>query len=993
MMSVRLFGLGAPFLRLSALALAISVPASLAQQPAPAQPTPAKPKPANPFETVPSTTPTEAPKPAAPQQPTGQPQLETPAQPKPEAPSVRPADSPSEDIIEAIEFRGSRRVPQDTMRALIISKKGDRYSEDALNRDFMALWNTGRFDDIRLEREAGRTGWIIRFVVTERRVVRSIKYDGMKSITVSEILDRFKERRVGLQVEQQYDPNKVQRAANVLKEYLAERGRQFASVTPEIRQIPPSSLEVNFRVSEGPKVKVGAINIEGNKVFSDATVRRAMKNLRPVGIPRSILFESLFSKTYDSTKLEEDMSRIQNFYQEKGYFTARATTEDAVIRDVGGQGFRIPVLYPNKPGKRANLRVNVEEGPKYRLQKLNLVGVKFFRAPEEIFSRVLGMGEGDVFSTAKLRKGLEEMKKLYGMYGFLDFVPEPSFEPDVKTGKIDLTLNVDEGKQFFVRRIDFSGNTTTRDKVIRREILLDEGDLFNSRLWEVSLLRLNQLGYFEVLKENEAANITRDTKNNTVDITLKVKERGRNSVQMSGGVSGIAGSFVSFGYSTNNFLGLGETLSLDTQLGDRIRSATFGFTEPYFLDKPIQVGFTVFYQRFNYDQGREVSIFSGRNLTSQFNALGTDNLLNYSSNGYGFTAYASTLLKRSFARVGITYSYSNSKYNPQTTAARTYFEAVNFQNIDGPNQLSGIRQSSIIPNFSYNTVDHPITPSRGKSIYISTTFAGSFLGGNTNMIEPTIDVKYFRAGFKKGHVIGMHGLGRFVTGYGGKTAPPFNRFYMGGENDIRGFDIWGISPLAYIPSRATIPVLNEDGSARIQRVIGTDGKLITTQVTQQVPVYQIIYPGGDTQGVGNFEYRIPIFGPVVLAAFADIGVNRITRSNGLNLNPSNIAALNGSFPQAGFDSKAFLIDFTQKPRMSTGLELQIMMPVVNAPFRVYYAFNPLRVDEIVQPPIAADRSYFPNQTTFIDSIVRLGQTPYAYRERQKIFRFTISRTF
>lgn len=1002
MMSYRRASLSAPFLRLSAVSLALSLSSLLAQQagqqpPAstpPAQTPPAKPKPANPFENVPSSTPTEAPKPPATQQPAA-PKLEAPAQAKPDAPAAAApaADTPVEDVIEAIEFRGSRRVPQDTLRALIISKRGDRYSEDSLNRDFMALWNTGRFDDIRLEREAGRTGWIIRYVVTERRVVRSIKYDGMKSITVSEILDRFKERKVGLQVEQQYDPNKVQRAANVLKEYLGERGRQFATVTPEIRQIPPSSLEVNFRVSEGPKVKVGNIGVEGNKVFSDAVVRRAMKNLKPVGIPRSILFESLFSKTYDASKLEEDMSRVQNWYQERGYFTARATAEDPVIRDVGGKGFRIPLFYPNKPGKRADFAVNVEEGPKYRLQKLNLVGVKFFRAPEEIFSRVLGMGEGDVFSTAKLRKGLEEMRKLYGMYGFLDFVPEPSFEPDVKTGKIDLTLNVDEGKQFFVRRIDFAGNTTTRDKVIRREILLDEGDLFNSRLWEVSLLRLNQLGYFEVLKENEAANITRDTKNNTVDITLKVKERGRNSVQMSGGVSGIAGSFVSFGYSTNNFLGLGETLSLDTQLGDRIRSATFGFTEPYFLDKPIQVGFTVFYQRFNYDQGREVSLFSGRNLTSQFNALGTDNLLNYSSNGYGFTAYASTLLRRSFARVGVTYSYSNSKYSPQTTAARTYFEAVNFQNIDGPNQLSGIRQSSIIPNFSYNTVDHPITPSRGKSIYMSTTFAGSFLGGNTNMIEPTIDVKYFRAGFKKGHVIGMHGLGRFVTGYGGKTPPPFNRFYMGGENDIRGFDIWGISPLAYIPSQANIPVLNEDGSARIQRTIGANGQVIQTQVTQQIPVYQIIYPGGDTQGVGNFEYRIPIFGPVVLAAFADIGVNRVSRSSGLNLNPSNIAALNGAFPQAGFENKAFLIDFSQKPRMSTGLEVQIMMPVVNAPFRFYYAYNPLRVNDVVQPPIAADRSYFPNQTTFLDSIVRLNQTPYAYRERQKVFRFTISRTF
>jgi outer membrane protein insertion porin family len=1001
MMFIRRGRLAAPLLCLLIPFLAYQPSAAFAQAPAgqaPAAPQPAKPKPANPFENVPQSTPTDAP-----QAPKPKPNVPFEA-PKPAAPdaaappatpaqdATRPADTPVEDVIEAIEFRGSRRVPQDTLRALIVTKKGDRYSTETLTRDFMALWNTARFDDIRLEREAGRTGWIIRFLVTERRVVRSIKYDGMKSITVSEILDRFKERKVGLQVEQQYDPNRVQRAANVLKEYLSERGRQFATVTPEIRQIPPSSLEVNFRVTEGPKVKVGNIGIEGNKVFGDRVVRRAMRNLRPVGIPRSILLENMFAKTYDATKLEEDMSRIQNYYQERGYFTARANAEAPTIRDVGGKGFRIPLFYPNKPGKRADFNVTVEEGPKYRLQKLNLVGVKFFRAPEEIFSRVIGMGEGDVFSTAKLRKGLEDMRKLYGQFGFLDFVPEPSFEPDPKTGKIDLTLSVDEGKQFFVRRIDFAGNTTTRDKVIRREILLDEGDLFNSRLWEVSLLRLNQLGYFEVLKENEAANITRDTKNNTVDITLKVKERGRNSVQMSGGVSGIAGSFISFGYSTNNFLGLGETLSLDTQLGDRIRSVTFGFTEPYFLDKPIQVGFTIFYQRFNYDQGREVSLFSGRNLTDYFRTIGGDSLLNYTSNGYGFTAYASTLLRRSFARVGITYSYSNSRYTPLTPGARTYFEAINFQNIDGPNQLSGIRQSSIIPNFSYNTVDHPITPTRGKSIYISTTFAGSFLGGNTNMIEPTIDYKHFKSGFKKGHVIGFHALGRFVTGYGGRTAPPFNRFYMGGENDIRGFDIFGISPLAYIPSQATIGVLNEDGSQRVQRVIGSDGTVFRTPVTQTIPVYQLIFPGGDTQLVTNTEYRIPIFGPVVLAAFADFGINRISRSNGLNLNPSRIAELNALFPQAGFDQRAVLIGATAKPRMSTGLELQIMMPVVNAPFRFYWAYNPLRVTEFIQPPIAADRSMFPNQTTFASSVLQFGQATNFF-ERARTFRFTISRTF
>src|SRR6185369_10216165 len=133
--------------------------------------------------------------------------------------------------------------------------------------------------------------------------------------------------------------------------------------------------------------------------------------------------------------------------------------------------------------------------------------------------------------TAKLRKGIENMKKLYGEFGYIDFVPEPSF--DVVDDKIDLTLTADEGKQFFVRRIDFTGNTTTRDKVIRREILLDEGDIYNSRLWELSVLRLNQLGYFEVLKAEEAATIQTNTQNSTVDITLKVKERGKNSIGLN----------------------------------------------------------------------------------------------------------------------------------------------------------------------------------------------------------------------------------------------------------------------------------------------------------------------------------------------------------------------------------------------------------------------------------------------------------------------------
>ncbi|MDW8129369.1 MAG: outer membrane protein assembly factor BamA [Bryobacterales bacterium] len=978
------------------MAVWLWMPVAAAQAPAPQN------KPA-PFEPIPQAREAEQPKPQAPKPGAPSPFERVPEaveQPKPEAPKAAQVEplreaapaGPPENIVEAIEFRGARRVPQDTLRAMIFTRKGDRYDEDALRRDFMQLWNTGRFDDIRLEVEPGKTGWIVRFVLVERQVVRTIKYEGVKSVTVSEILDRFKERRVGLSVESQYDPNKVQRAVTVLRDFLAERGRQFAEVKPELRRIPPSSVEIVFRVQEGPKVKVGRIDIQGNQVFGDRAVRRAMRNLRPVGIPYSILFENLFAKSYDLSKLEEDKERIRDWYQQRGYFLARALDHQVTIRDVGGGKFRVPLFYMNRPGKRADIVVPIEEGRQYRIAKFNLVGVKLFRAGSERLTRELfQMGPGDIFSTAKFRKGLENLRKLYGEFGYIDFVPEPDFQPYPNEGKLDVIIHADEGSQFFVRRIDFVGNTTTRDKVIRRELLIDEGDVFNTRLWELSILRLNQLGYFEQLKENEAADIKRDTRTNTVDITLKVKERGKNSVGMTGGVSGIAGSFVGFNYATNNFLGLGETLSIDTQLGDRLRAITFGFTEPYFLDRPIQLGFTVFTQRFNYDQGREVSLFTGRNLLPYFEALGKDNLLNYVSNGHGFTVFTSYPLRRTFARVSLTYSYSTSKYTVLTTAAKVYFDYINFQGLGGPNTLTGIRTSQITPSYIYNTVDHPITPTRGKSIALSCGFAGSFLGGNVNMIQPSVDFKWFRAGFRRGHVIGLHLLGAFVSGYGGRVAPPFNRWYIGGEQDVRGFEIWGISPVAYMPSEATIHVLNDDGSARMQKVV-VDGVEQFVPVTRTIPIYQMIFPGGDAQGVGNFEYRIPIVGPVNLAIFFDAGLNKILRPSQLTLNPDRLAELNSKFPQAGFDGRVRIAEGTQRVRTSTGLELQVLLPVVNAPFRVYWAYNPTIVRRFLQPPVVVDRSHFPNQATFVNSLVYLGQ-PVPFWERRTTFRFTIGRTF
>ncbi len=948
------------------------------QQPAPQQP-PAPNKPPSPFENVPEGTE----KPAQPQAPNG-------------VQEAKPA-AVGANIIEAVDFRGQHKVPQDTLRALIFTKKGDSYSEESIHRDFISLWNTGRFDDLRVQTETGPAGGIIlTFVVTERRTVHVIDYTGNKSITKSEILDRFKERHVSLTPESQFDPGKVQRAKNVLEEYEAERGHQYATVTPQIRQVPPGGVDVIFAINEGPKVKVGNIIIDGNKAFSDREVIRAMKNLKPIGIPHSLLFENLFARTYDSTKLDEDSERIRMFYMSRGYFRARVINHSEKVYDVEGKGIKIPLLNPKKPGKHVDITMTVSEGDKYFLRNFNFVGMKLFRTPDLIARQVFRMAPGDVFSTEKMQKGLDELRKLYGNFGYIDFVPTP--DPEIVPGKdlVDLTVDVDEGHQFFVRRIDFQGNTTTRDKVIRREMLIDEGDLYSRQLFDTSILRLNQLGYFEPLKPEDAADIKRDTKTNTVDLTLKLKERGKNSIQLNGGVSGISGSFIGFSYSTNNFLGLGETLSLSAQVGTLLDNVTIGFTEPYLFDKPVQVGATVFYQRYRFDQGRQASLLAGQDLLPYYRSLPQSSLLNYTTNGKGFTTFLSYNLRRSFARVGISYSFSDQSLTPVTgSGAVSYFQFVNFQGITGPNQLSGIKSSTITPTYAYNTVNHPITPTRGLRINASFGYTGTALGGNVNTLQPSLDTAYFRRGIFKSNVMGFHLSTRFIAGYGGRVAPPYSRYYMGGEDDVRGFDIYSISPIAFIPTTTTAAIYNNDGTPRYQRVINSNGSIGLAPVTQTIPAYQFLLPGGDTYGVFNYEYRIPIFGPVALAPFLDVGVDRLTLPSQLGLNADRVATLNGLFPQANFNARAFVQPGTQRPRASAGLELQVLMPVVNAPFRLYWAYNLSVVNTTLAPPVAISPSQFPNDVSYNNAINSLKQLGLGipYDERRSIFRFSVGRTF
>jgi len=934
-----------------------------------------------------------------------------------------------QELVSEIEIHGNRRIPAETIRARMFTKAGDAYDQQNLERDFNSLWNTGYFEDLRFEREQSAKGWIIHVYVKEKPTIREIKYVGLSSVSQSDVLDRFKERKVGLTQESQYDPTKVKHAEVVIKELLAEHGRQFADIKTEIRQIPPAAVSVTFNVKEGPKVKVGKITFEGNNNIKSRELRAAMKNLKPIGIPHSIFLENLFARTFDATKLNEDAERVRDAYQQKGYFKALVQDPRTKIRDTSGIKWYFP--FKSSPGKAVDITMPIEEGDKYKLKEIKFTGYKAINNVA-LLRRLIPMKDGDYFNVENMRKGLKNLRDAYGEYGYINFTPVPNTEIDDEHKLITVTFDLDEGAQFYVRRIEFKGNTTTRDKVIRRELALEEGGIYNKKLWDLSLLRLNQLGYFEPLKTEEQGGSDTDTKvdnqNHTVDLLLKVKEKGKNSIGLSGGVSGLSGSFIGLNYETNNFLGLGETLTVQASVGDIQRNIMFGFTEPYMFDRPLQFGFTVFSSKYNFNQLKQNQLLTGTTLNLPDSVL--QSLQNFSQSTTGFTVSASYPLHRSFKRVGLTYSLDRSSIEVFSDFSRLYFEQLNFRNVSGPNALQGVITSKIIPSLTFNTIDNPQHPHTGHSFYISGEISG--LGGDVAAVRPVMEWKQFipmkgihpkmKAPYEARQSLGYRIQASFLSGYAGHVAPPFQRFYMGGDTDIRGFDIRAISPVAYFVEAVNAQYINPDDPCVTGRSVTCQGipkdpnNIRQGLWTVPVPVYRLIFPGGDTSLVGNLEYRIPIAGPVTLAPFADIGFNGILRNSQLQVNETQFQTLTtGNFGCPTLDPATFactgqvpgstlgiqrdlkvISGSNWVPRMSTGLELQVIMPIVNAPFRIYYAYNPLRMNTVSSTPFQITRSMFP-ATSAGDFSYAQAQAAYGsdwlLREPRKTFRFTVSTTF
>jgi len=757
---------------------------------------------------------------------------------------------------------GNRRIPKESILARLFSRPGDPYDPAVVERDFNSLWNTGYFDDVRIEKVQGKGCLQLLVYVREKPTISEINYKGLNSITVSDVLERLKKEKVGLTVESQYDATRIKREEVVLREMLGEHGHQFATIKTEVKTIPPARVALTFIVKEGPTVKVGKIAFTGNHALNHRQLVAVMRNLRPIGIPHSIIFENIFPRTFDASKLDEDAERVRQAYRDKGYFKAITGEPQTNVRNAGGIN---PFTLHPSTGKRVDIVIPVEEGERYRLGGITFTGNKAYSNSKALRAQ-FPIKDGDYFNATLFGKGLKNLQKAYGEGGYINMVPSPIPRTDEAKKLVYLDIDIDEGKQFYVSRIEFTGNTLTRDRVIRRELLVEEGQVYNSRLVDLSLLRLNQLNYFDVLKSDQDVETRQNADTGTVDLLIKLHEKGKNSIGINGGVSGLSGSFLGLNYETNNFLGLGETLSVNANIGDLSRNLSFGFNEPYLRNKPVSLGIQVYTRKTDFNPAKSYAVTSGQstNLTNAEQSL----LNNYNQSSSGVTISTSEALRKLFrrtgvARIGLSYSLSRSGVTTFNQNTLSVFQTLAFRSgIAGANQLNGIITSTLTPSFSFSTLDRAIGPHSGKDLSIAFQLAG--VGGNTKFYSPVATWRQFfpMKGLKinrEGHnVLGYRIQLANIAGYGGQVAPPFSRLYSGGENDLRGFDIRSNSPYTFLPTKVMFNLTNPDGTT----VPRDPSNPTLGNVQIPLPIYRLAPIGGDTALTSNLEYRIPIIGAI-----------------------------------------------------------------------------------------------------------------------------------
>jgi outer membrane protein insertion porin family len=722
-----------------------------------------------------------------------------------------PAQPP---LVERIEIANNQFLQRETLLFYVSSKPGEPYDERKLREDFRRLWDTGFLDDLRIEAVDGPQGKVVTFFVTERRRIQIVDYRGSKELTQSTIEDEIKKRDAQVKMDTFYDPTKARKVEAIIKEMLAAKGYPFGSVKHEAKNIGASGQQLSFVIDQGPKAKVHEIVFDGNEVFSDDKLRGRMKKVKQPGFFNLSWLGGKTTYTEDKWLGGEedprgDRGRIEDFYLDHGYVTARVGQPRISYSD-GKSGF-----FKKKPIKLMKLEIPVTEGAQYRMGALKFEGLTVLK--EDFVRAFFKMREGDVYNDSRFKKAYEKLRDVYGSLGYFQWTGGTERKPDAERKVVDVTVRMEEDKQYFLGRLSFIGNDSTRDKVIRREIYMNEGDVFNTEALKMSIKRVNQLGYFKQMESAPDIQPNPDA-DNKVDVTFKVEEQNRNQFTFGGGVSGYEGTFINASFSTTNFLGAGETFQIYVQSGSRTKNYSLSVSEPYFLDRPITAGADIF--------RRKITYYSYANVAG------------YTQESTGASLVGGFLVGK-WSRAFLNYTYEVIKLSEADPADVTnpFFPGVGGATSGAAydpllfGDYGERTESRITPNLVYNTVDNPYTPRAGMRHTATFMFAGGPLGGTVNYYRPSLEAIFYQPVGRK-MALGLRAEAALIQQYGDtQVLPLYQRYFLGGETQIRGYDIRSVGP------------------------VDSQGRVL----------------GGNKFGLFNAEYYFDVFGPLRALLFFDAG--------------------------------------------------------------------------------------------------------------------------
>jgi outer membrane protein insertion porin family len=633
------------------------------------------------------------------------------------------APGPSERpiLVKEIAVQGNRRVQEAVILGRVSLKIGTPFMANRTAEDIRSIFSLGFFDDVQVRVEDFEGGVKLTYVVTERPFVRDVLFSGNKKQDSATLIDK-----IDLKLGTVYNPVEVNRATDKLKEFYEQEGYFEVGISPEVEKLADGDVTVTFKIAEGRRITIEQIVVEGTQGLTPQQVRGAMDTReREYYVLRG---------TVQRQRLDEDVDRIIQLYNDHGYVQARVEKVDTEV---------------DRENARATIRIVVVEGPQFKVGGVDVTGNSVL--PQEEIRRRIRLASGDVFNRSLLRDSVTGITELYSAIGRASADVNPATMQDTPNRVVNVVFEIAEGPETYVERINITGNTRSEEKILRREIPMAEGDLFTSQKLTRAKQRLTNLNYFDKVDAKTAPGSAKDK----IVVNIDVTEKPTGIFSIGGGYSSQDGILGTLDLSQRNFLGKGWEVFLRLRGGERLQTGTIGFTEPWLFDRPLAAGF---------------DIFNTRRLLPDYtvDSLGGDLRLGHPIGEY-------------------------SRWNAIYRVSRDRISDVDPLVSQQLLSEEGTRLTSLVGlTLTRDTRDNIFDPTRGSTVSLSTDFAG--VGFGERFARGVLTATYFQPTPWLNHVLSFRFMGGYAFGWDEKPLPLFERFYLGGSNSLRQFKALQVSP-------------------------------------------------------------------------------------------------------------------------------------------------------------------------------------------------------